>query len=139
MTSAALRLRGHDGPLRAELTWPPGDPAAVLVFIDDGHGEPACRALGDALEAVTLCVRCATEHDARVAVEWTADHAEQIGAAPAHITLAGHGTAAGITLSARDAWPALDRVILVAPRLDAGAPAGVVVVEDLAGLAAAVR
>jgi hypothetical protein len=142
-TSAALRLRGRDGPLRAELTWPPGDPDAVLVFIDDGEGAPACRILGDELRAMTLCAQCATHHDARVAVEWTADHAKDLGAASRRMTLAGHGAAAGLALAASDAWPALERLVLIRPQLGelppTRVPTVVVTAGDDAGLAAAVR
>jgi hypothetical protein len=71
MTTAALRLRGRHGPLRAEVTWPEGEARAILVCV--GDGEP------DEPEAVVVRVRCDTAEDAELAVEWTRAHAAQLG------------------------------------------------------------
>jgi hypothetical protein len=82
MRSAALRLRGRDGPLQAEITWPDGEPEAVVVIIgdDEGTAETTC--------AVTLRVQCATHHDARIAIEWTEDHARELGVASGRVIVA---------------------------------------------------
>jgi hypothetical protein len=72
MTSAALRLRGRGGPLRAEVTWPEGEPRAIVVCVHGG-GE------ADEPDAVVVRVRCENEEDARIAVEWTRAHAAQLG------------------------------------------------------------
>ena len=81
MRTAALRLRGRDGPLRAELTWPPGPSRAVVVLIDDGTKE----SLAPEQDAVTLRVECATHHDARIAIEWTRAHAKELGVPPGRV------------------------------------------------------
>jgi hypothetical protein len=84
MTSrtAALRLRGRDGPLDAHITWPEGEPEAIVVIIDDA-APPA-----GAPSAVTLRVRCATHHDAQIAIEWTEDHARELGVASGRVIVA---------------------------------------------------
>jgi hypothetical protein len=71
MTTAALRLRGRHGPLRAEVTWPEGEPQAIVVCVHD-HAP-------DDPHAVVVRVRCETAEDARLAVEWTQAHAAQLG------------------------------------------------------------
>ena len=82
MTTAALRLRGRDGPIRAEITWPESEPEAIVVII--GEREAAAAAPG----AVTLRVQCATHHDARIAIEWTEDHARELGVASGKVIVA---------------------------------------------------
>jgi hypothetical protein len=136
-TSAALRLRGRDGPLRARIDWPAGEPEALLVFI--GDDESTGRALGEALHAVTLCAACATHHDARGALEWTADHAAQLGADPARLVLAGAGPAAALAAAAaaaagaHDRWPAIERLVLVEPQLADDTPLADVPLTIVAG------
>jgi hypothetical protein len=71
MTTAALRLRGRHGPLTAEVTWPEGEPQAIVVCVDDSEPEDP--------RAVVVRVRCDTAEDARLAVEWTRAHAAQLG------------------------------------------------------------
>ena len=77
-TSASLRLRGRDGPLRAELTWPDGEPQALLVIVSGGQSPPAP-------DAVTLTVACETDDEARIAVEWAAAHARELGVASGRV------------------------------------------------------
>ena len=143
-TSAALRLRGRDGPLRAEITWPAGEPAAVLVFLADGS-EELCRTLGEALNAVTLSAACATHHDARAAIEWTGDHAAQLGVDPARLILAGVDAAAAIAaqVAGDDPWPAIERLVLIHPRLAApplaALPPTVIAADDDSGRSCAAR
>jgi hypothetical protein len=74
MTSAALRLRGRDGPIRADIRWPDCVPEAVVVIIGDDTATPP-----DTSQAVTLRVQCATPQDERIAIEWTEDHARELG------------------------------------------------------------
>jgi hypothetical protein len=81
MSSAALRLRGRDGPLHAQITWPEGEPEAIVVII--GH-----TTAPEVPNAVTLRVQCATHHDARIAVEWTEDHARELGVASGRVIVA---------------------------------------------------
>ena len=71
MNSAALRLRGRDGPIRAEITWPDCEPEAIVVIVGETGDAPP--------RAVTLRVQCATHHDERIAIEWTEDHARELG------------------------------------------------------------
>jgi hypothetical protein len=80
--TAALRLRGRDGPLHAQLPWPDGEPDAIVVIIDDA-APPA-----EAPSAVTLRVRCETHHDAQIAIEWTEDHARELGVASGRVIVA---------------------------------------------------
>lgn len=82
MRSAALRLRGRNGPLTADITWPEADPEAVVVIIGDA-APPA-----DTPRAVTLRVRCETHHDAQIAIEWTEDHARELGVASGRVIVA---------------------------------------------------
>ena len=122
---AALRLRGRDGPVRAELRRPAGAPAAVLVFVGDEHGELACRALGDALRAVTLRTALA---DGAATIEWTAAHAAELGADPGSLIVAGlhEGAAAAARLAAgahEQAWPPIARQLLIHPRFGTAEPA----------------
>ena len=143
-TSAALRLRGRDGPLRAESTWPAGVPAAVLVFLADGN-EELCRTLGEALNAVTLSAACATHRDARATIEWTGDHAAQLGVDPARLILAGVDAAAAIAaqVAGDEPWPAIERLVLIHPGLaetpQTQLPPTVIAADDDAGRACAAR
>ena len=79
MTSAALRLRGRDGPIRADITWPDGVPEAVVVLIGKAAAPPAPPC------AVMLRVQCATHHDERIAIEWTEEHARELGVASGRV------------------------------------------------------
>jgi hypothetical protein len=73
MTSGSLRLRGRDGPLHAQITWPDAEPEAIVVIIGSTAAPPDLR------NAVTLRVECETHHDARAVIEWTEDHARELG------------------------------------------------------------
>jgi hypothetical protein len=79
MRTAALRLRGRDGPLHGEITWPEGEPEALVVILNaDPTGAPPQA-------AVTLRVQCATHQDERTVIEWTEDHAQELGVPPGHV------------------------------------------------------
>jgi hypothetical protein len=84
--TAALRLRGRDGPLSAQITWPEGEPEAVVVCLGEGASPP-----DEPLEAVVLRVRCATRHDARIAIEWTEAHARELGVPSGRVVVVGSG------------------------------------------------
>jgi hypothetical protein len=125
MTSTAdLRLRGG---LRAQVTWPRSaerPPLLVLVA-----GEPRiARELADRLPAVVLAVG---DDGAREALEWGADHAAELGAAPDRTLVAGpHRVATAVAALARQArdrgWPPIATALLFDPAATA--------VEPLAGL-----
>jgi hypothetical protein len=73
MSSAALRLRGRNGPLHAQICWPDAEPEAIVVIIGDATPP------SDAPTAVTLRVQCETHQDARTVIEWTEEHARELG------------------------------------------------------------
>jgi hypothetical protein len=132
--SAQLRLRGGDRPLGAQLVWPAAVAAGVMVLLVDAgepsaadHGEYVCRSLSDALGVVALNAACGGLEDGATAIEWTADHAAQLGAGGARLLLAGlhagAAMAAALAIQARnDGWPDVSRQILIHPRFGAGAP-----------------
>ena len=118
-SNADLHLRGG---VRAQVTWPPSAPSErppLLVLL---RGETAdtdlCRELAVRVPAVVLSVEAG---EAREALEWGADHAAELGAAPGQIVLAGpHRGATAIAALAREArdraWPAIAQVVLFDPR-----------------------
>ena len=133
---ADLRLRGASAmPVRVR--WPTGPrmvgPLAVfLPDLDPQNGaDPAddelCRRLCAGVDAVVLCapLRSARlglsdsslERAASV-LEWSADHAAELGADPNRLLLAGSGAGAAaavvLALRARDrGWPRIARQLLV--------------------------
>ena len=117
---ATLRLRGG---VLAELTWPPGPPRAVLVFIGATHRPVICGALSASLNALTLSVVPATRDDAGTLLEWTADHAQQLVDEPEQLMIAGlhggAGLAAALALrGGEDRWPAIAGQILIHPTFE---------------------
>jgi hypothetical protein len=132
--SAHLRLRRGDGLLGAQLFWPPGVPAGIMIVLVDagesgatGHGERVCRWFSEALGVVSLNAACAGLDDGATAIEWTADHAAQLGADGARLLLAGlhagAAVAAAAAIRARDnGWPDVARQVLIHPRFGAAAP-----------------
>jgi hypothetical protein len=118
---ATLRLRGREGRVRADVAWPADDPAAMLVFLGEAHSQLICRALGNAIGAVTLTASHVGAQDAIALLEWAADHAGDLGD-PERLILgglqAGASRAASLALRARDAgWPAIDCQLLIHPHL----------------------
>jgi hypothetical protein len=141
---AELHLRGAAGPLAARVLWPPPAPRrpGLLVLYPGGPAAPAgTEGLGRALCAgaglVVVCpLRIPSLGEATAAVEWTADHAVELGADAARLVVAGYGPGAGlaaaVAVRARDqGWPALARQLLVLPAF------GVVTLGSLAGVAPA--
>src|SRR4051795_8659070 len=84
--SAVLRLRGM---VRAEVTWPADDAAAMLVFVGDAHGALVCRVLGQRLPAVTLDAACVTARDAETVLDWAGGHADELGGVSDRLLVAG--------------------------------------------------
>ena len=165
MLTAQLRLRGDSGPLSAQLVWPAGDArvrgAVMVVLFDDGepnaagHAELVCRAAADAPGILSLSAAYRRGHeleDSARSIEWTADHAAQLGAAGAGLILAGvrggAAVAAALAIRARDeGWPDVVHQLLIHPRFKGTAPAppssgvapATVIGGDEAGRAYAIR
>jgi acetyl esterase/lipase len=133
---ADLRLRGASSmPVRVR--WPAGARRVgpLAVFLPDlrrqGAVDPAdeelCRALSAGVGAVVLCAPWgAARHGssdssldrAAGVLEWSADHAAELGADPNRLLLAGSGAGAAasvaLALRARDrGWPRIARQLLV--------------------------
>jgi acetyl esterase/lipase len=113
---ADLRLRGG---LRVRVTWPPETPDAppLLVYVAP-RTHAAARRLAVHLPAVVLSVPSTDLHAAREALEWGADHATELGAAPHRLSLVGEHGAAGLLAAlarhARDrGWPPIEHTALV--------------------------
>jgi len=135
--TAQLRLRGDDGPLSAQLVWPAADATAVMVLLFDagdpdaaGHAELVCRSLAQAPGLLSLSAACRRGReleDGVRSIEWTADHAEQLGAKGAGLVLAGlhAGAAVAATLALRardDGWPEIAHQLFIHPRFSAAVP-----------------
>jgi acetyl esterase/lipase len=134
--TAQLRLQSNDGPLSAQLVWPAGGVAAVMVLLFDA-GEPdataqaerVCRAAGPpgVLSLSAACRRGHELEDGARSIEWTADHAAQLGAEGAGLILAGlhAGAAVAATLAVRardDGWPDVMHQLLIEPRFSPAPP-----------------
>jgi hypothetical protein len=127
--TAQLRLRSNDGPLSAQLVWPTARVTAVMVLLLDA-GEPdaerVCRAAHapGILSLSAACRRGRELDDGVRSIEWTADHAAQLGAEGARLILAGlhAGAAVAATLAVRardDGWPDVMHQLLIEPRFSA--------------------
>jgi acetyl esterase len=126
---ADLTLRGAEGRMRARVTWPacagPTAPAA-LVFFPQGwfHGGGDVADLVGAGLCTTAAIvlilvhwRWSTGYDAAVrdaasAIEWVADHADELDADPQRLFVGGEGDAAAVVADVvRDArqhgWPSI--------------------------------
>jgi acetyl esterase len=97
----------------------------LLVDADEAgapaHGEYVCRSISETLGVVSLSAACRGLEDAATAIEWTADHAAQLGADGARLLLAGlhagAAVAAALAIQARDnGWPDVARQVLIHPR-----------------------
>lgn len=138
---ADLTLRGWSGRVPARVTWPStppaSDPPPLLLWFPDAAGgsglaRAICRAAG--VVVVEIALRPAPPepspaafHDAVAALEWAADHGDELDADPARLVVAGERTGAAVAgamaLHARDNWwPAVERQLLVRPALDAWHP-----------------
>ena len=117
---ADLHLRGG---VRARVTWPPatsGGPPPLVVLV--GTDPQLGRELAVHVPAVVLSVDPGA---AREALEWGADHAAELGAAPGGIVLAGSRRGApAIAALAREArdrgWPRFAHVALFDPAATTG-------------------
>jgi hypothetical protein len=134
---ADLALRGPREFLRPRLSWPVdspyGRPIAVHLADPDSSFE-----LADALclEAgyIVLALRTPAVDVATIAVEWTADHARQLGGDPDQLLVAGGRLAAIAAVHARDeGWPFISRQVLIGPDIADWPLAG----ASLAGVAPA--
>ena len=139
---------GPGGPITVRLFRPlteraAGGAALPLVAYLHGGGwtvgtldafDPVCRALATASGALIASIgyRLAPEHpfpaapdDARAAVRWLADQAEELGADPARLAIAGDSAGGNLAAVAaqhlRDAGHPLTAQLLIYPATDLGA------------------
>ena len=128
---ADLQLRGHTGPLRTRVHWPPAPGAPVvrplLVVLAAADPEVPWAAVSALAGVIVLAVGdapvagasdAAALAEAETAVHWAADHADELHADPTLLLLGGEGAgawrAAEVALAARDdGWPSLVRQLLV--------------------------
>jgi alpha/beta hydrolase family protein len=130
---ADLRLRGG---VDVQVTWPPATPEApalLVVLAGESPGAPIWLQLCVRIPAVLLTVRGMRLAEAREALEWGADHAQELGADPRRLLLAadhgGAGLVAALARQARDrGWPVVARHVLIDPEL------GPARVDELVGL-----
>jgi acetyl esterase len=134
-----LAIDGPGGDLPVRVYRPGVENPPALVFYHGGgwtlgtldSADDICRELAARGECLVVSVdyRLAPDHpfpaavdDAMAALEWTADHAESLGADPDSVavagTSAGGNLAAATALRARDAAVALDGQFLLYPIID---------------------
>jgi acetyl esterase len=123
---ADLQLRGSTSALPVRVYWPSQEASQrvpLLVFCVVGAGaEASCRGLSEGLGLLVLAVSCrAGAQNGTTALEWAAEHADELGADPRRLLVAGQGAgsavAAAVASQARAAgWPA---VMLAEGRSDA--------------------
>jgi alpha/beta hydrolase fold len=130
MTSGTTILSQHaDLHLRrggdVQVTWPPATPErpGLLVVLPGASADAQIwQELSVRLPAVVLSVPGATFDRAREALEWAADHADELGADPRRLVLAadhgGAGLVAALARHARDrGWPRIARHVLIDPEV----------------------
>ena len=128
---ADLQLRGRAGPLRTRVHWPPttGEPVVrpLLVTLPAAGADALWATVSDRTGVVVLAVsdtrvaRVADEAalaEATTAVQWAADHADELHADPGRLLVGGEGRgawlAAAVALEARDdGWPSVVGQLLV--------------------------
>ena len=128
---ADLQLRGRAGPLRTRVHWPPatGGPAVrpLLVMLTATGADDLWATVSAKAGVVVLAVsdtrvtRVADEAalaEATTALQWAADHADELHADPGRLVVGGEGTgawlAAAVALEARDdGWPSVVRQLLM--------------------------
>jgi hypothetical protein len=119
---ADLALRGPREFVRPRLSWPVDSPFGrpmAVVLAEPGSSFELADAL--CLEAgyVVLALRTDELEVATVAVEWSADHAGQLGADPDRLIVAGGRLAALAGLHAlAEGWPAIRSHVLVGADMD---------------------
>jgi len=156
---AELRLRTSGEPLRTRVLWPRSRTRGathglLMFFVDPAADVPGCdhdaawlRDLASRAGIVVIAMSCALIRDtargacldnAMTAVEWAADHAQELDADAGRLVVGGTGTgaalAAAAALRARDRrWPALARQLLVQPELESvGLPVLATAPDDVA-------
>jgi len=132
--TAAVQLRGGDGPIWASLYSPPSatpgtaNPPLLVFFPSDsdtGEIDALCRQICLRRGLVILARSMSTEYEqalttAREMVGWAADHADELEADPDRLFVAGTGVGADlatdvIRLAAEEGWPVLTLLDLAAP------------------------
>ena len=133
--SAQLRLRGGDDSARSWCGRPPPPPESWSCSSTPARRErrltasTSAESISETLGVVSLSVACGGLEDGATAIEWTADHAAQLGADGARLLLAGlhagAAVAAALAIQARDnGWPDVARQVLIHPRFGSTAPRG---------------
>ena len=148
---ADLQLRGRAGPLRTRVHWPPttGEPVVrPLLVVLPATGADALWTTVSALTGVvvlavsdTRVTRMADEAalaEATTALQWAADHADELHADPGRLLIGGEGRgawlAAAVALEARDdGWPSVVRQLLVVTTTSDTAAGAAGVVPPLRG------
>jgi acetyl esterase/lipase len=135
--TAGLKLRFAGRRLNGRVYWAaahPGVSASPLFFVptlgEDEDSESLCRVLCSAAGAVVLAVPlpAAVDHDDELAaLEWAAEHADQLGAHDEQLIVAGQGAggahAACLSARARDnGWPQLRRQVVMYPSFTHACP-----------------
>jgi hypothetical protein len=126
MRDASLALRERNGIVRVRVSWPTLDgtpPVLVFLSSDDVRTDfvdPLCRGLCAEAGMLVLSVRTDCLDTATTALEWTAEHAQQLEADPGTVLVGGIGQggalAAAVALGARDnGWPQVARQVLIRP------------------------
>jgi acetyl esterase/lipase len=134
--TAAVQLRGGDGPVWARLYSPPSvTPSTakppLLVFFpshsDTGNIDVQCRQICLRRGLVILARSMSTECRQAVTnawemVGWAADHAAELEADPDRLFVAGTGIGADLAtdvtrLAAEEGWPVLTLLDLAAPAI----------------------
>lgn len=160
---ADLQLRGRAGTVLARLHWSvpaPGVPTLLVLFppwtaADGGRAGVAeadalCRLLCALPGLVVLIAPCRSHLEAVSTADWAAEHADELGAEPRTMAVAGLGQgadlAAGVAQhAARHGWPVVDRLVLIGSTTSGqpGSSGGAVVRrasnDNLADRAAAIR
>lgn len=88
---ADMRLRGPEGWLSLRVHWPAGAiGTGVLVDLHDGAGDDRCRELCERTGSVVLSAGgTLSTQQAVVVLSWAADHASELDADPANLTVVG--------------------------------------------------
>jgi acetyl esterase/lipase len=128
---ADLQLRGRAGPLRTRVHWPPTTGASVvrplLVALPAAGTDALWATVSERTGVVVVAVsdprvsRAADQSalaEATIALQWAADHADELHADPERLLVGGEGTgaqlAAAVALEARDdGWPSVIGQVLV--------------------------
>jgi hypothetical protein len=119
MTVADMTLRFGALRVPTRVHWPRMNTGwLTLVFSDE------VAATADCVTASIIVVLYGAHSvgDGMAALRWLADHAEELGARPDRLLVAGGARAAWLALAARYSGPVLRRQILVRPRFSRAVP-----------------